>query len=160
MFPGSFNVHQGDPGSTLGKTIFQVYTKDVKTNLVVNKLPVPEPVRTAKTRFGQGGHTEACGPRLAAGGGPMNSVLVEFKDFVAVVEAPQNEARSLAVIDEVHKLVPGQDDSLRGQYESPHDVCRWSPHLFLAGHHGRHPRVEQRLLRWNLVQSVPEDVGP
>ena len=26
------------------------------------------------------------------GGGPLNSVLVEFKDFVAVVEAPQNEA--------------------------------------------------------------------
>ena len=42
------------------------------------------------------------------GGGPMNSVLVEFKEFVAVVEAPQNEARSLAVMEEVHKLVPGK----------------------------------------------------
>src|SRR4029077_10345164 len=42
------------------------------------------------------------------GGGPMNSVLVEFNNFVAVVEAPQNEARSLAVMEEVHKLVPGK----------------------------------------------------
>ena len=30
------------------------------------------------------------------GGGTHNSVLIEFNDFVAVVEAPQNEARSLA----------------------------------------------------------------
>jgi len=39
------------------------------------------------------------------GGGTHNSVLVEFKDFAAVVEAPQNEARSLAVIEEVNRLV-------------------------------------------------------
>jgi glyoxylase-like metal-dependent hydrolase (beta-lactamase superfamily II) len=42
------------------------------------------------------------------GGGSHNSVLVEFKDFVAVVEAPLNEERSLAVIAEVKKLVPNK----------------------------------------------------
>ncbi len=42
------------------------------------------------------------------GGGTHNSVAVEFKDFVAVVEAPQNEERSLAVIAEVKKLIPGK----------------------------------------------------
>ena len=42
------------------------------------------------------------------GGGTHNSVLVEFKDFVAVVEAPQNEARSLAVIEEANRLVPNK----------------------------------------------------
>ena len=35
-------------------------------------------------------------------------MLVEFKDFVAVVEAPNNEERSLAVIAEVNKLVPNK----------------------------------------------------
>ena len=40
------------------------------------------------------------------GGGSHNSVLVEFQDHVAVVEAPQNEERSLAVIAEVQKLLP------------------------------------------------------
>ncbi len=35
-------------------------------------------------------------------------MLVEFKDFVAVVEAPQNEARSLAVIEEANRLVPNK----------------------------------------------------
>jgi Metallo-beta-lactamase superfamily len=39
-------------------------------------------------------------------GGTHNSVLVEFKDYVAVVEAPLSEARSMAVIAEVKKLVP------------------------------------------------------
>lgn len=43
-----------------------------------------------------------------AGGGSHNSVIVEFSDFVAVIEAPLNEERSLAVIDEVHKLAPNK----------------------------------------------------
>lgn len=40
------------------------------------------------------------------GGGTHNSVAVEFSDFVAVVEAPLDERRSLAVIDKVVELVP------------------------------------------------------
>jgi glyoxylase-like metal-dependent hydrolase (beta-lactamase superfamily II) len=33
---------------------------------------------------------------------------VEFADYIVVVEAPLNEQRSLAVIDEVKKLIPGK----------------------------------------------------
>jgi glyoxylase-like metal-dependent hydrolase (beta-lactamase superfamily II) len=40
------------------------------------------------------------------GGGTHNSVAVEFSDFVTVVEAPLNEERSIAAIDEVHRLIP------------------------------------------------------
>jgi glyoxylase-like metal-dependent hydrolase (beta-lactamase superfamily II) len=42
------------------------------------------------------------------GGGTHNSVAVEFDGFIAVVEAPLNEARSLAVIEEVARLAPGK----------------------------------------------------
>jgi glyoxylase-like metal-dependent hydrolase (beta-lactamase superfamily II) len=42
------------------------------------------------------------------GGGPANSYMVEFRDFVAVFEAPGNETRSLAVIDAVTGLAPGK----------------------------------------------------
>jgi glyoxylase-like metal-dependent hydrolase (beta-lactamase superfamily II) len=35
-------------------------------------------------------------------------VTVEFRDFVTVVEAPLNEARSLSVIEEVNKLIPNK----------------------------------------------------
>lgn len=40
------------------------------------------------------------------GGANYNSVAVEFRDFVAVVEAPLNERRSNAVLAEVRRLVP------------------------------------------------------
>jgi len=36
------------------------------------------------------------------------SILVEFKDYLLVVEAPDSEERSITVIDAVHKLVPGK----------------------------------------------------
>src|SRR4030095_8899174 len=40
------------------------------------------------------------------GGGPANSYMVEFSNFVAVFEAPGNEERSLAVTDAIAKLAP------------------------------------------------------
>ena len=40
------------------------------------------------------------------GGGSHNSVAIEFDRFAAVVEAPLDEERSLAVIEEVVRLVP------------------------------------------------------
>ena len=108
MFPGLIHVHQGDPRINPGENYFQVYVKDVQPNLVVNKMPVPEVVRTAKLDPVKVDTQKLADHVWLLGGGPMNSVLVEFKDFVAVVEAPQNEARSLAVMAEVHKLVPGK----------------------------------------------------
>ncbi len=42
------------------------------------------------------------------GGSSHNSVAVEFKNHVAVIEAPLDEQRSLAVIAEVVKLVPNK----------------------------------------------------
>jgi glyoxylase-like metal-dependent hydrolase (beta-lactamase superfamily II) len=42
------------------------------------------------------------------GGGPANSYLVEFNEFVAVFEAPGNEERSLAVIETIATLAPNK----------------------------------------------------
>ena len=39
-------------------------------------------------------------------GGSHNSVAIEFDDYIAVVEAPLDEARNLAVIDQIVRLVP------------------------------------------------------
>ncbi len=41
-------------------------------------------------------------------GGTHNSVAVEFKDYVALVECPLNDERSLAVIDAVKKTIPNK----------------------------------------------------
>jgi hypothetical protein len=66
---------------------------------VVRAATVP-PVKVESQKLGDG--------LWLLGGGTHNSVLVEFKDFVAAVDAPQNEARSLAVIEEVNRLVPNK----------------------------------------------------
>jgi glyoxylase-like metal-dependent hydrolase (beta-lactamase superfamily II) len=42
------------------------------------------------------------------GGGTHNSLLVEFKDYLGLVDAPNNEERSLAIIAEAEKLAPGK----------------------------------------------------
>ena len=41
-------------------------------------------------------------------GGSHNSVAIEMKDHMILVETPLNDGRSLPVIDEVKKLVPGK----------------------------------------------------
>ncbi len=108
MFPGLTHVHQGDPRINTAENYFQVWTRDVQPNVVVNKIPVPDVVGTAKFDPVKVDTQKLADHVWLLGGGPLNSVLVEFKEFVAVVEAPQNETRSLAVIDEVRKLVPGK----------------------------------------------------
>ncbi len=67
---------------------------------------VPEEVRNA-TRPNDAVQPEALADGVwLLGGNSHNSVAIEFEDFVAVVEAPLNERRSLAVIDKVVDLVP------------------------------------------------------
>jgi len=71
-------------------------------------LPVPEPVANATVPAAQ-----VVSSKLADGvwhitGGSHHSVAVEFKDYIAVVEAPLDERRSLAVLAESRKLFPGK----------------------------------------------------
>jgi glyoxylase-like metal-dependent hydrolase (beta-lactamase superfamily II) len=108
QFPTLLHVHQGDPRLNPAHNYYEYNVTDVKTNVPLTPMPVPDVVHAATV---QPVNVES---RLLAegvwllGGGTHNSVLVEFKDFVAVVEAPQNEARSLAVIDEVNRLAPNK----------------------------------------------------
>jgi glyoxylase-like metal-dependent hydrolase (beta-lactamase superfamily II) len=80
---------------------------DVRSNDCAAPVPVPENV--ARATFA----TTVTVNQLAEGvyqlgGGPANSYLIEFNDFVAVFEAPGNEERSLAVIDTIARLAPGK----------------------------------------------------
>ncbi len=71
--------------------------------------PVPVPAAVAKASFPLHVTVEQMADGVYfIGGGPANSYMVEFKDFVAVFEAPGDEARSLAVIEEIVKLAPGK----------------------------------------------------
>jgi len=108
MFPTLLHVHQGDPRLNPAHNYYEYNVTDVKANLPVATMAIPDAVRTATASA-----VKVESQKLADGvwllaGGTHHSVLVEFKDFAAVVEAPQNEARSLAVIEEANRLVPNK----------------------------------------------------
>ncbi len=46
--------------------------------------------------------------RLTTGAGSYDSIVVEFKDYVMMLEAGQSEARALAYLAEIKKLVPNK----------------------------------------------------
>lgn len=107
-FPTLLHSHQGDPRLNPGHNSIEIRVTKVQPNVTVAALTVPDAVRQATIP-----PVRVESQRLANGvwlvaGGSHNSLAVEFRDFVAVVEAPQNEDRSLAVIAEVHKLVPSK----------------------------------------------------
>ena len=108
MFPTLFHVHQGDPRLNPAHNYYEYNITDVKYNVSVMPMPVPDSVRTATMTPVKVESQKLAEGVWFLGGGSHNSVLVEFKGFVAVVEAPNNEARSLAVIAEVNKLVPNK----------------------------------------------------
>lgn len=79
---------------------------DVKHNVQGASLQVPESVRQASPPPVRVTSQKLADGVWFFGGGSHNSVLVEFKNYVAVIEAPLNDARSEAVMAEVKKLVP------------------------------------------------------
>jgi glyoxylase-like metal-dependent hydrolase (beta-lactamase superfamily II) len=113
-FPAGWHHHEGydderhKPTLTGGHNAFGGSFGKIEVNSCAAPPPVPDPVRAAALRPA---HVEP--HRLAdgvwlMGGGSHNSVAIEFKDFIAVVEAPLDEDRSLAVIEEIVKLAPGK----------------------------------------------------
>jgi glyoxylase-like metal-dependent hydrolase (beta-lactamase superfamily II) len=107
-FPFHIHGHIGDhPLIAGGHNWIDVRVSDAKVNAEV-AVPVPDNVRNAPppqvrvvaTKLGDG--------VWLMGGGSHNSLAVEFKDFITVIEGPLNEARSLAVIAEVKKTIPNK----------------------------------------------------
>lgn len=71
-------------------------------------LPVPEAVATASVPPVQTASTRLADGVWLIAGGSHHSVLVAFNEYLAVVEAPLDEARSQAVLAEVRKLAPNK----------------------------------------------------
>ncbi len=112
-WPIAWHSHQGwddnwqfDNVST-GHNAYGGKFPNVQPNVCDDPVPVPEAVKQASVPPRVVVEKMADGVYLL-GGTTHNSYMVEFSDFVAVFEAPLNEARSLAVIEEVVKLAPGK----------------------------------------------------
>ena len=108
MFPMLLHTHQGDPRLNVAHNYYEYRVTSVKPNAPVTTMPVPDVVRTAVVPPARVESQKLAEGVWLLGGGTHNSLLVAFKDYVAVVDAPNNEARSLAVIAEAARLVPGK----------------------------------------------------
>jgi glyoxylase-like metal-dependent hydrolase (beta-lactamase superfamily II) len=64
--------------------------------------PAPPALTVTSEKLGEGVY------RLTTGPGSYDSVIVEFKDYVMMLEAGQSEARGLAYIAETKKLIPNK----------------------------------------------------
>ena len=115
QFPGRWHQHKDfDDGANLpnvsgGQHAFGLENiTNVRMNIRDAKLQVPQAVRSARLPEIRVESTMLADGVWLIGGGRHNSVAIEFGDYVTVVEAPINEARSLAVIEEVYRLVPNK----------------------------------------------------
>jgi glyoxylase-like metal-dependent hydrolase (beta-lactamase superfamily II) len=97
-FPGRIEERQG------GATTASLIVTDVQPGAKV-EITVPDAVRNAR---------EVVSAEKAADGvwyltgGSHNSVVIEMKDHIVVVEGPLTDGRGQAVIDEAKKLVPNK----------------------------------------------------
>ena len=90
-----------------GHNAFGGNQSDIRANVCPGELPVPPSVSNAEFVETVEVNELAAGVYLL-GGSSHNSVAVEFADYIAVVEAPLNERRNLAVIDRIVELIPGK----------------------------------------------------
>ncbi len=110
-FPTGWHQHEGWDDNfqaqsiNAGHNAFGGTLADIRANECDDPVTVPEVVRQAQFPTVVTTRELADGVWLL-GGSSHNSVAVEFDNYVAVVEAPINERRSLAVIDEVARLAP------------------------------------------------------
>ncbi len=108
-FPTLIHAHQGDTHQRhAGHNSLEITVSNVQANVSGAALTVPDAVRQATVP-----PVRVDSQKLADGvwylaGSSHNSVAVEFSDYSVVVEAPLNEQRSLAVIEEVKKLIPNK----------------------------------------------------
>jgi glyoxylase-like metal-dependent hydrolase (beta-lactamase superfamily II) len=98
-FPSKIVEKQG------GYPVLDIAINSVKSNIPVS-ISVPDAVRQASPPAVRVASQKIADGVYFIAGGTHNSVAVECKDFVVVVEAPLNEERSLAVIGEVKRLIP------------------------------------------------------
>jgi glyoxylase-like metal-dependent hydrolase (beta-lactamase superfamily II) len=101
-FPTHIVQNQG------GHPVLDLTVTDVKTNVANAALTAPDAVKSAKAP-----PVVAASQKLAdgvwfIGGGSHNSVAIEMKDYMIVVETPLNDGRSVPVLAQVKQLVPGK----------------------------------------------------
>ena len=113
-YPGIIHQHQGDGRPVKeaelawhgARDAFNIEITKVQTNVPVAAIAVPAAVQKAAITPVRVDARKLADGIWFMGGGDLNSLAVEFSDFIAVIEAPIDEARSIAVINETHRVIP------------------------------------------------------
>lgn len=108
MFPARIRQAQG------GFDVLDLTVVDARPNVAAD-VAVPDNVRTFSERVVA---EKAADGVWYLSGGSHHSVLIEMKDHLILVEGPLYDGRTLAVINEARKLVPGKP--LRSVVNSHH----------------------------------------
>jgi glyoxylase-like metal-dependent hydrolase (beta-lactamase superfamily II) len=105
LFPSHIVQSEG------GYPLLDITVSSLKTN-TVEAVDVPASLLHAKANESPAIQPQQYGDGIWILSGDdyhaSKSILVEFKDYLLVIEAPDSEERSLAVIAAIHKLVPGK----------------------------------------------------
>ena len=120
MFPTVLHSHQGDPRIHPGHNWMEITVTEARANVDAAPLAVPDNVQEATVPPVVVRSTQMAPGVWRVSGGSHHSIAVEFSDFIAVVEAPQSEARSLAVIAEIRRRVP--DKPIRYAVNTHHHI--------------------------------------
>jgi glyoxylase-like metal-dependent hydrolase (beta-lactamase superfamily II) len=89
-----------------GYAIFDLNVTDVKANAAVNIQPAPGAPAATPTNPPAQSEKLGDGVYLITGGYAV--IAVDFKDYIALIESGQSEARALAVIAEAKRLIPNK----------------------------------------------------
>ena len=108
-WPYRLHAHMGDhpliPG---GHNWLNLNVSDVKVNPADAAQAVPDAVRNAPAPAERVVATTLAPGVVLMGGGSHNSVAVEFKDYVVVIDGPLSNQRTNAVVAEIHKTFPNK----------------------------------------------------
>ena len=164
-FPTGWHSHQGWDDNyqaqsvNAGHNAFGGNLADIEANACGDPLDVPASVRSATFPVNVETAQLADGVWLL-GGSSHNSVAVEFDSYVAVVEAPLDETRNLAVIDEIVRLVPDKPIRFLVNTHQHHDHIgglRTYMHIGATNHHALE---ELRFLYAGRPELRPADAEP
>jgi hypothetical protein len=108
--PFRVHAHMGDhpliPG---GHNWLDLRISDAKVNVANPAQAVPDAVRNAPLPVQNRVVTTTLAPGVVLmGGGSHNSVAVEFKDYVVMIEGPLSNQRTNAVVAETKKMFPNK----------------------------------------------------
>jgi len=110
MFPFRYHAHRGDQfllPTNSARNWMDYTVSEAEANVDV-ALEVPENVACAALQPFNVIATEVADGVWHMTGAGAHSVAIEFRDFIAVVEAPTSDARSYAVIAEIKRVIPGK----------------------------------------------------